>query len=399
MKAEIIIFSLFFTFHLSLCQWPSSFPPLQVLNSASLSKLPVGLLQFVQFSDPISSEFSSFSYLNPQADPYIIRLPNSINSSNSISLLAYIWAGNAGTLCNGFESILDKYNVIYVAPQNAGNFINDTTKNPGRYTEDREEKTIWAIRLIATAFNIDPSLIAVGGLSGGGRVASDLAYDHPELLSRVLGDSGCDSYKEVGNGDAYAYDWTGTTVDVIRDQLRIAITTGPSDFRNINLGNVYYKGFLPDNVTGLFSNKSGQGHSCPPAATLDEVYDFFNKNVRKCNYPCQDCNPATKNICSACYSGYVFNGKCVGSCPGGYGVMTVNAVKVCQKCTFVGCTSCYLKDGSCQASCGNNYYSYLSGSDKVCGKCIAYCATCSDAKSCSACITGYKILNGKCVRK
>ena len=151
---------------------------------------------------------------------------------------------------------------------------------------------------------------------------------------------------------------------------------------------------------------------------LSETYpDNATMNCTSCFTNCFSCSSTTR--CNICKSGYYLlavqganANECVTSCPPGYynNITTLSCSSCsnnCETCTSSNvCTDCtnnyylYATNSSttCVSNCPTNYFNptILDGSGS-CGRCASYCYSCSDAQTCTECISSsYVIINGMC---
>ena len=104
-------------------------------------------------------------------------VPDDYRPEKPPGLMVYISPSPSGKIPRGWKAVLNRHNMIWVAARNSGN----------RVTVAR--RAIYA--LIATAladrrYNIDPERVYLSGFSGGGKVASMVAIDHPHLLKGAI---------------------------------------------------------------------------------------------------------------------------------------------------------------------------------------------------------------------
>jgi predicted esterase len=104
-------------------------------------------------------------------------VPEDYRPEKPPGLMVYISPSPSGKIPRGWKAVLDRHNMIWVAARNSGN----------RVTVAR--RAIYA--LIATAladrrYNIDPERVYLSGFSGGGKVASMVAIDHPHLFKGAI---------------------------------------------------------------------------------------------------------------------------------------------------------------------------------------------------------------------
>nr|XP_005987835.1 PREDICTED: proprotein convertase subtilisin/kexin type 5-like [Latimeria chalumnae] len=140
------------------------------------------------------------------------------------------------------------------------------------------------------------------------------------------------------------------------------------------------------------------------------LYVADNKCYR-CDATCQTCFGPQALDCSSCYSGYFLDqdSSCVEHCPLGF--FSNPATQLCEQCSFT-CESCkgksenclrcknedyslFLFEGRCVFSCPDGYF---GSADGLCEKCDRSCQTCDESKTkCSTCIKGLYLENDQCL--
>jgi predicted esterase len=99
-------------------------------------------------------------------------------------LLVFVPPWNEAVLPNGWQPVLDRLGVIFVAAEASGNDANVLTR--------REPLALIAEANVEKRYRIDPALVFVGGFSGGAHVAERLALAYPDIFSGALLDAGAD---------------------------------------------------------------------------------------------------------------------------------------------------------------------------------------------------------------
>lgn len=144
---------------------------------------------------------------------------------------------------------------------------------------------------------------------------------------------------------------------------------------------------------------------CDDGTYVNNLNECKECNIEYCKV-CKD-----NKSCDICVAPKVlFNNECISKCPEGY---TANSERVCVKCEVNKCGKCkdsdledceeckhgFLYQGKCIESCPKGTYEYkYEGSDKkTCLPCDPSCSECKDSKKCINCDEPGKIENGKCV--
>jgi hypothetical protein len=82
-----------------------------------------------------------------------------------------------GRILGQWRGIMDQQNLIFIGANNSGNQIPVTR---------RMVMALMALKVLELNFPVDSSRISVSGFSGGGRVASMLAGQYPEVFSGAV---------------------------------------------------------------------------------------------------------------------------------------------------------------------------------------------------------------------
>ena len=133
-------------------------------------------------------------------------------------------------------------------------------------------------------YRIDPNRVYAAGFSGGARIASCLAFWHPEIFRGTIQSCGSDfprpvSHQYATGQDASTYGLFDGSVpeDCSRTKasVKFVIITGPGDFRHGNLLDIYNYGFMPDGYRAKLIDIPTMGHQiCGPNA-LGAALDFL----------------------------------------------------------------------------------------------------------------------------
>jgi hypothetical protein len=104
--------------------------------------------------------------------------------ADGYGLLVFVPPWNEAALPNGWQGVLDRLGVIFVAATASGNDANVLTR--------REPLALVAQANVEKRYRIDPARVFVGGFSGGAHVAERLALAYPDIFSGALLDAGAD---------------------------------------------------------------------------------------------------------------------------------------------------------------------------------------------------------------
>lgn len=159
------------------------------------------------------------------ADPMHVRLPRGYDPMRPAGLLVWISPIDDGRPPAAFEMALDERNVICVGVDNSGN---------SRHRANRYQLAFDALATVQERYHIDPRRVYAAGMSGGGRIASDLAACAPEFFHGAVCIVGMHCFRNVplGNGlykPAGFAPPRGARAQLARN-TPIAAVTGKKDF-------------------------------------------------------------------------------------------------------------------------------------------------------------------------
>uniref|UniRef100_H3BF71 Growth factor receptor domain-containing protein n=1 Tax=Latimeria chalumnae TaxID=7897 RepID=H3BF71_LATCH len=149
-----------------------------------------------------------------------------------------------------------------------------------------------------------------------------------------------------------------------------------------------------------------QDSSCVEHCPLGFFSNPATQLCEQCSFTCESCKGKSEN-CLRCknedYSLFLFEGRCVFSCPDGY---FGSADGLCEKCdrscqtcdeSKTKCSTCikglYLENDQCLSECSVGYY---PDEDGTCKHCSAHCNICDGSKTCKVCSYMYLLHNGIC---
>ena len=103
-------------------------------------------------------------------------------------VLVWISPFDDGAIPEQLKTLMDERRLIWISPNAAGN---------PRHLFPRSGLTLDAAANVAEYYNVDPERIFVSGLSGGGRMASLLAIDYPDVFAGAFPIIGVTSYMQI----------------------------------------------------------------------------------------------------------------------------------------------------------------------------------------------------------
>jgi len=122
-----------------------------------------------------------------EAITWDIYVPENYQVGKPAGLMVYISPTSSGALPRGWKSVMDERNMIWIAAQDSGNRVQ---------VSRRVVYAIIAPTLAGRHYTIDPERIYLSGLSGGGKMASMVATEHPQLFKGAIYNCGVDFWDE-----------------------------------------------------------------------------------------------------------------------------------------------------------------------------------------------------------
>lgn len=189
---------------------------------------------------------------------WTVSVPENYSPDRPAGLLVYVSPSNSGRIPSRWEPVLEEHNIIWVAAHRSGNRI-----------DPRARVTLALIgpMLIGRDYAIDETRIYVAGLSGGGRVASMIAPQYPQIFRGAVYICGVNMVQK---------DAPLLTTNLATN--RFVFLTGSRDFNQHETRRVYnqYKRLGVDN--SLYHEVTGMGHENPAAADFSAAIRFLSQN-------------------------------------------------------------------------------------------------------------------------
>jgi predicted esterase len=183
-----------------------------------------------------------------------VYLPDN-TSSEPPGVFVYVSPRNLGKIETSWRAVMDQYNLIWIGANNSGN------RMP---VNRRMLYAIMALKALDRDYVIDSKRITVSGFSGGGRVASSLASQFPEVFTGAIYICGVDFWSEK--------------LEVRIDRLvqnRFVFLTGSRDFNLVETKGVFHRYLNAGALHSELMVIPGMAHELPDAANLSEALDFI----------------------------------------------------------------------------------------------------------------------------
>jgi pimeloyl-ACP methyl ester carboxylesterase len=142
--------------------------------------------------------------------------------------------------------------------------------------------TVVGILKMMEDYKIDPSRVYVAGHGEGGRMASRVAFQHPELVRGCIPCSGAEFYKAVKwGGSGYGiFSHSADMVGAAKRNVRFALITGETDVHRDEILDLYYGGFTKDAFQAKLFDVPNSPQGTFSANVLGHAIEFL-ENGRK----------------------------------------------------------------------------------------------------------------------
>lgn len=155
---------------------------------------------------------------------------------------------------------MDQQNLIYIAANNSGN------RKP---VNRRMVLALMALKALEKEHRFSDSRMFVTGFSGGGRVASVLATQYPEVFGGAIYICGVDYWKD---------EQTPRVERLL--QNRFVFLTGSKDFNRDETRNVYHRYLKAGAQNSMLMVLPGMSHEHPDATAMTEALQFLDGEVK-----------------------------------------------------------------------------------------------------------------------
>jgi poly(3-hydroxybutyrate) depolymerase len=193
-------------------------------------------------------------------ESFEVYVPPDYTEQTPFGLLVFIMPGGRGGAPENYRALLDKYHLIYVGPNKAGN---------DRVVGPRMALAIDAAANMRARYKIDPNRVYVSGISGGGRVASMLGVGFPDVFRGGFYIIGCNFYHDEKAAEPDHFFKRSYNVppakfyNMARKQSKHVFLTGDND-GNREQTEIYYKAFKRDGFEHItYLQVPGMGHQSP----------------------------------------------------------------------------------------------------------------------------------------
>lgn len=207
-------------------------------------------------------------------ETFQVYVPPDYEPGKQFGLLVWCSPMNSGWMASkDWVDVLDKHKLIWVGADRAGN---------ERHVGDRTRLAVEAAYNMMRQYDIDPTRVYVGGMSGGGRSASMAATAYGDLFAGGFYMCGVNYFRDVKTLNMQKKDeyWPGSfprppskILQKIKTDSRFVLLTGENDMNKLSTKAVYQNGYLKDGFLRVeHLEVPGIGHELPPG-------DWFEKGI------------------------------------------------------------------------------------------------------------------------
>lgn len=171
-------------------------------------------------------------------------------------VLVYVSPMDSGEIDPRWRGVMDRHNLVYISANDMGNEIP---------TIRRMVMANLAVQALAKSQAFDPGRIYVSGFSGGGKVASLLATQYPEVFTGAIYICGVYFWKE---------DQTPNVERVLRN--RFVFLSGSKDFNRMQTRRIQQRYIAAGAAHTKLIIVPGMAHRRPDAGHLAEAIRFLD---------------------------------------------------------------------------------------------------------------------------
>lgn len=183
-----------------------------------------------------------------------VYLPNN-DSQELPGVMVYVSPHKSGKIDHRWLSVMDEYNLIYIAANDAGN------KVPAKR---RMLLAIMAVQALAQRHAFAEDKLIISGFSGGGRVASLLSTQYPDAFTGALYICGVDFWEKKQPPDIERL-----------AQNRFVFLTGFRDFNRDETRDVHRRYLRVGVQNSKLMVIPGMSHAHPDGAALAEALEYL----------------------------------------------------------------------------------------------------------------------------
>jgi hypothetical protein len=215
--------------------------------------------------------------LDPSRERFFVHISAAYSGQSRYGLVVFVDAGDrVNVMPDGWPSVLDARNFLFIAPENAGN---------DQYRERRLGLGVLSALEMMKHYQIDANRVYISGFSGGARMAGLLGFFQSDVFQGTIQNCGADFYEHVPQVYSTSqldtagrpYGFFPATADEVHGakRVRFVLITGSEDFRRGNILDVFNGGFVKAGFQAKLFDVPGMSHDTADARTLNAALDFL----------------------------------------------------------------------------------------------------------------------------
>jgi poly(3-hydroxybutyrate) depolymerase len=187
-----------------------------------------------------------------RAVTFRLRIPN---GAGTCGVMVFVKPDDSGAFRGEWAPLFDEHRLMWISADGFGN---------DKPSAQRVLVAMMAVKLAARSVEIDPSRVYIGGMSGGGRVASQTITRFPQRFSGALYIVGADFHLPE---------------EPLRARVisrRYVFITGSRDFNHREMRRVFERYQRAGASASKLLDLPRFGHEYPDAAALGDALDFLD---------------------------------------------------------------------------------------------------------------------------
>jgi len=203
-----------------------------------------------------------------------VRLPKDYDPRECCGVLVWVDANDVSRLHECFWPAADELRIILIGAEKTGNDVP---------AADRDQLALDASQTVQEQFLCDEGRVYVSGISGGGRISSQLWACFPDVFTGAVPIVGLDCYEPApaGEGKYHRNGYMKPAMKMWRQVLphRLGVMTGPPDF---NYGEIvkFVATFKRDKVDARVFEYPDMAHQLPTAPRFSDAMSWVDEPVR-----------------------------------------------------------------------------------------------------------------------
>ena len=208
---------------------------------------------------------------------WVVSAPTAAAEGEPHGLFVFISPKDEGSVPGNWQETLEKNGLIWVGPNEAGNRVS---------TLWRVAVALDSVDLATRRYTIDPDRIYISGHSGGARVASTVAFFHPDRFTGGVYFAGVNWYEPTPAGEGRFLPASigkplDSVLELARNRSRHAIVHGTDDTVATYVPSLWDVIKLSDFRTFEYLSVEGHGHGLPDAEWLDRGLAVLDGPLRR----------------------------------------------------------------------------------------------------------------------